>query len=144
MTTKRITAEQVTQCKRDCLEGEDLAMQGQARQSLEKRLLSLGGRSVCYRGSEPYAARLVERGRLFNERIRMVPGKTKECHANAADLWAHDVDGRLLVTGYAFSGDRWVAAQLGDRGRRTGGDDPPLRAVLRVGRAGRGADVLLC
>jgi hypothetical protein len=76
---------------------------------LARKLLSLGGVSVNRQAhDDPHAAELLERGREFHLPVEMRPGEPHRCHANAAGLWGHNVQGIGLVTGYGLAGDRWV------------------------------------
>src|SRR4051794_421214 len=109
MKTTRITTEQARQHMADCLEGEDPRREIKAWKRLEKKLLAMGGLGVARQGRDPYAARLLDRGVVFDLPVRLVRGKKRECHANAADLWARAPDRRRLVTGYARLCGGWVA-----------------------------------
>jgi hypothetical protein len=77
--------------------------------ALARRLLSLAGRTVDRRApDDPHAAELLERGREFDSPVEMRPGEPHRCHRNAATLWAEEMGGLGLVTGYGLAGDRWV------------------------------------
>lgn len=75
------------------------------RAKLERRLLALGGRRVVWRDCEPHLTQLIAQGQPFTEPVRMRQGKPCRCHENAAALWAKDVDGTELATGYGLSDD---------------------------------------
>jgi hypothetical protein len=79
------------------------------RRQLQRKLLSLGGSSVVGQGRDPHAQLIAARGELFPQRVRLRRGEPHRCHANAAELWATATDRRVLATGYALSGDRWVS-----------------------------------
>ncbi len=75
---------------------------------LAAKLLDMGGEKVFWRGEERYAEQLLSRGQLFTGKVRMKPGQAQKCHMNAAKLWAEDIEGFKLVTGYAFTLGVWV------------------------------------
>jgi hypothetical protein len=107
--TQRITTEQVQHVFHDIIEAENPVLERQHWQRLEEKLLSLGGKRVVLEAYEPFAARLLERGKMFDSLVQLRPGAPHQCHANAAELWARDLDRLQLVTGYACDGDLWVA-----------------------------------
>ena len=75
---------------------------------LERMLLSLGGTSVVQRVHDPEAvAAILSRGRDFDLPVEVTHGQPRRCHSNASALWADDVLGLALVTGYALAGGRW-------------------------------------
>jgi hypothetical protein len=67
-----------------------------------------GGGRLLRTGPDPYAADVLARGDLFDLPVRQRPGEPNRCHANAAELWARDVDRYRPGTGYALTGDVWV------------------------------------
>jgi hypothetical protein len=76
--------------------------------SLKRKLLAIGGKLVSWLGCEPHLKELVDRGRLFEEPIRIRRMEQHRCHANAANLWVRDMESTVLVTGYSLSNDHWV------------------------------------
>jgi len=72
---------------------------------LEHKLLSIGGKRLVWRGCEPHLQQLVTAGQLFDVPVERHKMTVNNCHGNAAKLWAEDVKGTRLVTGYALSRD---------------------------------------
>jgi hypothetical protein len=96
----RITPEQVQRWLQDEAKERDEHFSERLR-LLEEKLLSFGGTEVTFHSPELFAARLLDRGELFTQRIRFRRGAPHQCHSNAAELWAQDVDNHQLITGYA-------------------------------------------
>jgi hypothetical protein len=81
----------------------------QLLEKLTRRLLALGGEKVGHQeGAENWAANLLARGQLFTLPVKFRFGVANRCHANAAGIWAKDIQRYRLVTGYALSGGLWV------------------------------------
>jgi hypothetical protein len=75
---------------------------------LERMLLSLGGESVVHSVHDAdAAAAILAGGREFDLPVEVTHGQPRRSHSNASALWADDVRGLALVTGYALSGGRW-------------------------------------
>src|SRR5579862_5720753 len=55
---------------------------------LERKLLSLGGTHMVYR-REPDLESLLNRGEAFDEPAELVPGESRACHTNSAQMWNH-------------------------------------------------------
>lgn len=72
--------------------------------ALEPRLLAIGGSRVV-RQPDPDLALIVAQGQPFPQPVRRRRGDPHRCHANAADLWARDINRCQLATGYALSAD---------------------------------------
>lgn len=70
-------------------------------------LLEIGGEETCFPAIEEDIDHILERGRYYPGRSKMMAGRPSHCHANAAGLWEanhkeHDIH---LCTGYALSDD---------------------------------------
>jgi hypothetical protein len=71
---------------------------------LEQKLLALGGMRMVYR-YEPDLEPLLERGEAFDGHVESIPGESRACHVNAAQLWHENRDAYAIVTGYVLSVD---------------------------------------
>jgi hypothetical protein len=67
------------------------------------------GSASSVKALSPSLPRMLQRGELFGHRVRLRQGDPHRCHANAAGLWARDIDRLQLVSGYASRDDLWVA-----------------------------------
>jgi hypothetical protein len=77
---------------------------------LENKLLSLGGTEVGRRSPATPVSRLARTGKLFTQPVRLRRGVRQQCHRNAAEVWAQDVERYKLCKGYALGDDgRWIA-----------------------------------
>lgn len=72
---------------------------------LKQRLLKIGGWSVCFPHIESDLVRILERGRRFAGRAKMMKGEPCQCHFNSASLWENNRDISFICTGYALSKD---------------------------------------
>lgn len=75
--------------------------------ALHRILLEIGGSETCLADIEEDIDKLLERGRYYPGRSKMMPGRPSQCHANSANLWLANRDARdiRICTGYALSGD---------------------------------------
>lgn len=75
-------------------------------EKLKHRLLALGGEAVILPPVERDYENIMERGTAFlKTNLSLSPGRSNECHKNAAKLWAAS-NGRLQIgTGYGLSED---------------------------------------
>ena len=71
---------------------------------LEQKLLTLGGQRMVYR-HEPDLASLLSRGEAFDGPAELIPGESRQCHSNVAQLWHENKKTFAIVTGYALSKD---------------------------------------
>jgi len=71
---------------------------------LEQKLLALGGTRMVYR-YEPDLELLLERGEAFDGPAESIPGESRACHANVAQLWNENRGAYAIVTGYVLSAD---------------------------------------
>lgn len=76
-----------------------------ALEILKQRLLKIGGWSVCLPHIEGDLLHILERGRKFAGRAKMMKGEPCQCHSNSASLWDNNRDISFLCTGYALSKD---------------------------------------
>src|SRR3954451_14493414 len=106
--SRRITAKQWHRLLQDEATERDDRF-GDRWTRLERKLLALGGSRVILQGRELFAARLLQRGQVFNRRIEVRHGEPHRCHGSSAAVWARGVDRFRLVTGYALMADRWVS-----------------------------------
>jgi hypothetical protein len=86
---------------------------------LEARLLAIGGDRVVRQEPAPYLAEILDRGELFDLRVRRRRGKANRCHANAADIWARGTERYRLAHGFGLSEDglwRMHSWALDDKG----------------------------
>lgn len=74
-------------------------------ENLKKRLLEIGGWSVCLPNMETDVKKILERGSRFAGRAKMMRGEPCQCHANSANLWNENRGDALICTGYALSKD---------------------------------------
>ena len=102
----QITAEMMERLKQDEATENDDNFPERSRQ-LEQALLALGGKRVVNRGHDAHAARLLARGQLFDQPVKLRRGEPNACHSNAAELWARNPARRVLVTGYALNRGCW-------------------------------------
>jgi hypothetical protein len=84
-------------------------MSDQVRKPLEQKLLSLGGTQGIWEGDHTHAALILAHGHDFPQHVQLRQAGTNRCHANAAVLWASDVNTFKLVTGYPLKYDRWLS-----------------------------------
>jgi hypothetical protein len=78
------------------------------QRTLGEKLLQIGGERVVWRECEPHLDDLAAHGELMTGRVRKRRGQPNECHTNAAEIWASDVDRYQICTGYGLSTDgRW-------------------------------------
>lgn len=73
-------------------------------ENLKKRLLSIGGWSVCLQIDND-AKKILNRGRKFAGRAKMMRGEPCQCHTNSANLWNENSEVLQICTGYALSKD---------------------------------------
>jgi hypothetical protein len=73
---------------------------------MEKKLLAIGGREVVW-PDEPdfHLSLLLNRGQVFDGKVRLRRDAPDQPHANAAKLWALSPESCHIVTGYALGGD---------------------------------------
>src|SRR5262245_3929361 len=74
---------------------------------LRKKLLAVGGKQVEEPDGVP-ASRLLRRGRLFRQPVRMRRGERHACHRKPAGGWAQDVARYTLCSGYGLADGRWL------------------------------------
>lgn len=72
---------------------------------LKKILLGIGGWGVCTSRIEEDMEKILERGRRFPGRSKMMPGEPCGCHSNSALCWNENRDLCKICTGYALSRD---------------------------------------
>lgn len=74
---------------------------------LHKVLLSIGGSETCLPPVEEDMKAILDRGRFFGGRSRMMKGKPSQCHRNSCELWRlnHEDHNVQICTGYALSED---------------------------------------
>lgn len=75
--------------------------------TLHMLLVSIGGYETCFPSIEEDMGIILERGRFYPGRSKMMVGRPSQCHSNTAELWrinreSHDV---RICTGYALSDD---------------------------------------
>lgn len=86
---------------------------------LKKKLLSIGGWAVCVPHIEPDLMKILERGRRFTGRSKMMKGEPCRCHSNSAACWEENKELCKICTGYALSRDgmwrqhSWVVTNNG-------------------------------
>lgn len=75
--------------------------------ALHRILLEIGGSETCLADIEEDIDKLLERGRYYPGRSKMMVGRPSQCHANSANLWLanHKARDIRICTGYALSGD---------------------------------------
>jgi hypothetical protein len=72
---------------------------------LKKKLLAIGGWAVCAPVIEPDKEKILERGRKFPGRSKMMRGEPCRCHSNSAACWEENRELCRICTGYALSKD---------------------------------------
>jgi hypothetical protein len=72
---------------------------------LEQRLFAHDGMYMDNR-YEPDLDLLLQRGAILEGTAELIPGESRQCHANTARLWKQNQDTFAIVTGYALSEDR--------------------------------------
>lgn len=86
---------------------------------LKKKLLEIGGWSVCIPGIEPDLEKILSRGRRFPGKSRTMRGEPCRCHENSALCWEENRELCSIVTGYALTRDgmwrqhSWVYTNTG-------------------------------
>jgi hypothetical protein len=84
-----------------------MATHMQAFDEVQEELLALGGTAVQPSYQEDIIHQLARHGQLFAGPVRLRPGRRHQCHRNAAEIWAQDVAGYALCSGYALAGGTW-------------------------------------
>lgn len=76
---------------------------------LKTRLLNLGGRVVelQYQQRQKYYQRLIDCGKIYNEKLLHIKGEPEECHYNCSKL-ANKDNSLKIVTGFALDNYRWI------------------------------------
>jgi hypothetical protein len=72
---------------------------------LKKKLLAIGGWAVCAPVIEPDLMKILERGRKFPGKSKMMRGEPCRCHSNSACCWDENRELCKICTGYALSKD---------------------------------------
>lgn len=72
---------------------------------LKKRLLEIGGWSVCTPHIEPDLEKIISRGMRFPGRSRTMRGEPSQCHRNSALCWDENRELCTICTGYALTRD---------------------------------------
>lgn len=75
---------------------------------LVRRLLSIGGNSVCVAFEEPswWSRILAERGESLSKcKVILQKGEPSNCHRNSAKLWRRNKNKYVLFKGYGLSED---------------------------------------
>ena len=86
---------------------------------LKKKLLDIGGWSVCTPAKEPDLEKILERGRRFPGRSRAMRGEPCNCHRNSALCWDENRELCFICTGYALTRDgmwrqhSWILTNTG-------------------------------
>lgn len=86
---------------------------------LKKKLLKIGGWSVCKPGADPDLQALLTRGRRFPGRSIMMKGEPSQCHRNSSLCWDENREKCRICTGYALTRDgmwrqhSWVITNSG-------------------------------
>ncbi len=81
--------------------------------SLTDKLLAIEGNKVLLgRDTEQEIKRMINDGRLFNEKIVYISGQPGKCHTNVADR-SKKTKGFNIVSGYAFFEGVWVCHSWG-------------------------------
>ncbi|GLV59792.1 hypothetical protein KDH_66160 [Dictyobacter sp. S3.2.2.5] len=60
---------------------------------------------------EPDVALLVQYGHIIEGTVELVPGKSRQCHYNTAQLWNQHKDTLAIVTGYVLFSEenrQWI------------------------------------
>lgn len=87
---------------------------------IKKLLLGLEGWAVCVPYRDPDLPKILERGRSFPGRSRMMRGRPSQCHSNSAYCWDENRELCKICTGYALSSDgmwrqhSWVVTNDGE------------------------------
>jgi hypothetical protein len=87
---------------------------------LKKLLLGIGGWAVCTPSLEPDLDKIVNSGRRFPGKSKMLKGLPCSCHQNSAIAWSTDKDKSRICTGYALTRDgmwrqhSWVTLASGE------------------------------
>jgi hypothetical protein len=79
------------------------------QRELRAKLLACGGERAAFYGPEPHAKDLLERGRLFDEPVKMRPSKARQCHTNVSRIWERAPTKNRIVTGYGLSNGVWMS-----------------------------------
>ena len=74
---------------------------------LHNILLTIGGSETCFPIYQEDIDAILDRGKYYSGRSRMMKGQPSQCHRNSCELWEnnykdHDV---AICTGYALSAD---------------------------------------
>lgn len=74
---------------------------------LHQLLLSIGGHETCFPAIEEDMQAILERGRFYPGRSKMMVGLHNQCHGNVCNLWQANKRGFnvSIATGYALSPD---------------------------------------
>lgn len=72
---------------------------------LKRKLLEIGGWSVCTIQGEQDLEKILARGRRFPGRSRTMRGEPCRCHRNSALCWDENRDLCTICTGYALTRD---------------------------------------
>ena len=72
---------------------------------LKRKLLGIGGWSVCTIHGEPDLEKILARGRRFPGKSRTMRGEPCQCHRNSALCWDENRDLCTICTGYALTRD---------------------------------------
>ena len=74
---------------------------------LHQILLRIGGEQTCFPAIEEDMKKILDRGRFYPGRSKMMVGEPSQCHRNSCELWRNnhkDLD-ITIATGYALSAD---------------------------------------
>lgn len=84
---------------------EYLSDENTEKSELSERLMSIAGEKVVLgRDTEHEIKRMLEDGRLFDEKIVYLPGVQNRCHANVASR-SRNTRGFNIASGYALADD---------------------------------------
>ena len=74
---------------------------------LHNILLEIGGSETCFPAYEEDMAAILDRGRYYPGRSKMMRGRPNKCHANTCELWENNRKQFqvAITTGYALSPD---------------------------------------
>jgi hypothetical protein len=84
-------------------------------EQLVSKLLSIGGDEVKLGlDSEEEQSRMLNDGRVYNEKVKFVSGISNQCHRNVSDKYnKFNKKGFKIVSGYALSGGIWFQHSWG-------------------------------
>jgi hypothetical protein len=83
-------------------EFQDLARQFPKERKLSKILLQFGGEDACCNGLDPDIDLILKQGQIWlgGDNVIHIPQESRQCHANALNLYLANKDLYSLATGY--------------------------------------------